>query len=74
VPVPGAAVMIPQVLSLIQRTFTAPGTRARAMSMYAAVLSGGAILGQVVGGLLVSADLFGTTWRHPRGCPRPLPE
>ena len=59
----GAAVMIPQVLSLIQRTFTAPGPRARAMSMYAAVLSGGAILGQVVGGLLVSADLFGTTWR-----------
>jgi len=59
----GAAVMIPQVLSLIQRTFTAPGPRTRAMSMYAAVLSGGAILGQVVGGLLVSADLFGTTWR-----------
>jgi MFS family permease len=59
----GAAVMIPQVLSLIQRTFTAPGPRARAMSMYAAVLSGGAVLGQVVGGLLVSADLFGTTWR-----------
>ncbi len=59
----GAAVMIPQVLSLIQRTFTAPGPRARAMSMYAAVLSGGAVLGQVIGGLLVSADLFGTTWR-----------
>jgi MFS family permease len=59
----GAAVMIPQVLSLIQRTFTAPGPRARAMSMYAAVLSGGAVLGQVIGGLLVSADLFGATWR-----------
>ena len=59
----GAAVMIPQVLSLIQRTFTAPGPRARAMSLYAAVLSGGVVLGQVVGGLLVSADLFGSTWR-----------
>jgi MFS family permease len=59
----GAAVMIPQVLSLIQRTFTAPGPRARAMSMYAAVLSGGAVLGQVIGGLLVNADLFGATWR-----------
>jgi MFS family permease len=59
----GAAVMIPQVLSLIQRTFTEPGPRARAMSSYAAVLSGGAVLGQVIGGLLVSADLFGTTWR-----------
>jgi len=59
----GAAVMIPQVLSLIQRTFTAPGPRARAMSLYAAVLSGGAVLGQVIGGLMVSADLFGSTWR-----------
>jgi MFS family permease len=59
----GAAVMIPQVLSLIQRTYTAPGPRARAMSMYAAVLSGGVVLGQVVGGILVSADLFGATWR-----------
>ena len=55
--------MIPQVLSLIQRTFIAPGPRARAMSLYAVVLSGGAVLGQVLGGLLVSADLFGATWR-----------
>src|SRR3989440_7787559 len=30
----GAAVMIPQVLSLIQRTFTQPAARARAMSRY----------------------------------------
>ena len=59
----GAAVMIPQVLSLIQRTYTAPGPRARAMSVYATVLSAGAVLGQVVGGVLISADLFGTTWR-----------
>ena len=59
----GAAVMIPQVLSLIQRTFTEPGPRARAMSFYAAVLSGGAVLGQVIGGLLVSADIGGSTWR-----------
>jgi MFS family permease len=59
----GAAVMIPQVLSLIQRTYTAPGPRARAMSLYATVISGGAVLGQVLGGLLVSADLFGSSWR-----------
>jgi MFS family permease len=59
----GAAVMIPQVLSLIQLTFTQPGPRARAMSFYAAVLSGGVVLGQVVGGLLVSADIAGSTWR-----------
>jgi MFS family permease len=59
----GAAVMIPQVLSLIQRSYTAPGPRARAMSLYATVISGGAVLGQVAGGLLVSANLFGSSWR-----------
>ena len=59
----GAAVMIPQVLSVLQRTYPAPGARARAMSLYATVISGGAVLGQVVGGLLISADLFGSTWR-----------
>jgi MFS family permease len=55
--------MIPQVLSLIQRSYTAPGPRARAMSLYATVISGGAVLGQVLGGLLVSANLFGSSWR-----------
>jgi MFS family permease len=58
-----AAVMIPQVLSLIQRTYTAPGPRARAMTMYATAISGGAVLGQVLGGLLVSANIFGSSWR-----------
>lgn len=59
----GAATMIPQVLSLIQRTYTSPGPRARAMSLYATALSGGAVLGQIIGGLLVTANIDGTTWR-----------
>jgi MFS family permease len=58
----GAAAMIPQVLSLIQRSFTGPA-RARPMRLYAAVLAGGAVAGQVLGGVLVSADLLGSTWR-----------
>jgi MFS family permease len=58
----GAAVMIPQVLSLIQRTHAGPA-RARAMSSYSAVLAGGAVVGQLVGGLLISANLFGSGWR-----------
>ncbi len=58
----GAAAMIPQVLSLIQRTFTG-AARTRAMTRYSAVLAGGAVVGQVVGGLLISADLGGSTWR-----------
>src|SRR5215468_10752927 len=58
----GAALMIPQVLSLIQRTYTGP-RRAKAMSAYSAVLALGVVAGQIAGGLLVSADLFGSTWR-----------
>ncbi|WP_324784339.1 MFS transporter [Streptomyces sp. H51] len=58
----GSALMIPQVLSLIQRTFTGEA-RARALGAYSAVLAVGAAAGQVAGGILVSADLFGTGWR-----------
>ena len=58
----GAAAMIPQVLSLIQRSYTG-SARARPMRLYAAVLAGGAVAGQVVGGVLVSANLLGSTWR-----------
>ncbi|KAA0024426.1 MFS transporter [Antrihabitans cavernicola] len=58
----GAALMVPQVMTLIQRTFTGPA-RARALSAYAAVISGGAVVGQVLGGAIVTADLFGSGWR-----------
>ncbi|GAA5181769.1 MFS transporter [Rugosimonospora acidiphila] len=58
----GAALMIPQVFSLIQRQFHGR-ERMRALSLYGAVIAGGAIAGQVVGGVLVSADLWGTGWR-----------
>lgn len=58
----GAALMMPQVMSLIQRTF-AGAARNRALSLYAAVLAGGSVVGQVLGGVLVSADVLGTGWR-----------
>jgi MFS family permease len=58
----GAAMMIPQVLSLIQRGF-AGEARARAMTIYSAVLACGALLGQIAGGLLISANVAGTAWR-----------
>ncbi|MEV6009985.1 MFS transporter [Streptomyces sp. NPDC051976] len=58
----GSALMIPQVLSLLQITFTGEA-RTRAMSVYSAVIASGAALGQSLGGVLVSADLFGTGWR-----------
>ncbi|GAA1216479.1 MFS transporter [Kitasatospora nipponensis] len=58
----GAALMVPQVMSLIQRTFTGTA-RSRALGVYTAVLAGGSVAGQVLGGVLVSADLFGSGWR-----------
>jgi MFS family permease len=57
-----AAFMVPQVLSLIQHCF-AGAERTRALSQYSAVLSLGVAAGQVLGGLLVTADLAGATWR-----------
>jgi len=58
----GAALMVPQVLSLIQRSFDGTG-RARALSIYATVIAGGAVAGQIAGGLLVDADIAGSGWR-----------
>jgi MFS family permease len=58
----GAALMTPQVMSMIQRTFDGPA-RARALGLYTAVVAGGVVVGQAAGGLLVSADLFGSGWR-----------
>src|SRR5262245_17308253 len=57
-----AAFMVPQVLSLIQRCFEG-AERTRALSYYSAVLSLGVAAGQVLGGLLVTANLAGSTWR-----------
>ncbi|WP_436771172.1 MFS transporter [Yinghuangia sp. YIM S09857] len=58
----GAALMVPQVLSVIQRQFQGEA-RAKALGLYAAVIAGGAVAGQVLGGVLVTADLFGLSWR-----------
>jgi EmrB/QacA subfamily drug resistance transporter len=58
----GAAMMLPQSLSGIQINFTGQA-RMRAIGLYAAALSGGAITGQILGGVLVSANIDGTLWR-----------
>ncbi|HWN33512.1 MAG TPA: MFS transporter [Pseudonocardia sp.] len=57
-----AALLVPQVLSGIQLHFAGPD-RVRALGYYAIALSGGAVAGQVLGGVLIAADLFGTGWR-----------
>jgi MFS family permease len=58
----GAALMMPQVISVIQAQFTGPA-RAKALSAYTAVISVAFVAGQVLGGVLVGADLFGAGWR-----------
>jgi MFS family permease len=56
------ALMIPQVLSTIQLAFSGPRL-ARALSYYSMVLALGVAAGQIFGGLIVGANLFGQSWR-----------
>lgn len=58
----GAALMFPQTLTGIQLNFTGE-RRVRAIGWYAIALATGAVLGQVLGGVLVSAEIAGTGWR-----------
>ncbi|MFF7387418.1 MFS transporter [Streptomyces scabiei] len=57
-----SAAMLPQVLATIQSA-TAGARRARAMSLYGATAGLSMVAGQILGGVLVSADLAGTGWR-----------
>jgi EmrB/QacA subfamily drug resistance transporter len=56
------AAMVPQVLSLITNTF-APGERPRALSYFGMTIGAGSVAGQIIGGLLLQADVFGLGWR-----------
>lgn len=66
-----AALMAAQVLTGIQLGFSGRA-RARALGLYSLVLSAGAVAGQSLGGLLISADLGGTTWRPAFGVNIPI--
>ncbi|MEU5597441.1 MFS transporter [Streptomyces sp. NPDC020298] len=57
-----AAAMLPQVLATIQATTAGP-RRARAMSLYGATAGLSMVAGQILGGVLVAADIAGTGWR-----------
>lgn len=57
-----AALMLPQVLATIHAT-TRGERRSKAVALYGSVGGISAVLGQVLGGVLVSADLAGTGWR-----------
>jgi MFS family permease len=57
-----AALLIPQVLATITAATSGPH-RARALSIYGAAGGIAVVIGQVLGGMLVQANLFGTSWR-----------
>jgi EmrB/QacA subfamily drug resistance transporter len=57
-----AALMVPQVLALITTLFP-PDERRRALAWFGVTVGLGAIAGQILGGALVQADLFGWGWR-----------
>ena len=58
----GAAMMFPQTMTGIQLHFDGHA-RTRAIGLYAIALSAGAVIGQIAGGALISADIVGTGWR-----------
>lgn len=57
-----ASAMVPQVLALIAAIYPAT-ERPRALSWFGVTMGVGAVAGQVLGALLVSADLWGLGWR-----------
>nr|WP_230991740.1 MFS transporter [Streptomyces endocoffeicus] len=57
-----AALMLPQVLATIHSS-TSGSRRARALSMYGATAGLSMVAGQILGGVLVAADIAGTGWR-----------
>ena len=57
-----SSLMVPQVLATLQATTEGPA-RTRALSAFGATGGLAAVFGQLGGGLIVAADLFGTGWR-----------
>ncbi|MGY0002305.1 MFS transporter [Micromonospora sp. I033] len=57
-----AALLMPQVLAIV-RTSVAPAEQPKAFARYGLTMGLGAVFGQLIGGLLIRADLFGLDWR-----------
>ncbi|MFF8971246.1 MFS transporter [Streptomyces sp. NPDC014995] len=57
-----SGLMFPQVLSIIQVTFSTK-ERPKALAMYGASIGLGTVLGPVLGGWLIELDILGMDWR-----------
>ncbi|WP_320774664.1 MFS transporter [Streptomyces sp. CRN 30] len=58
----GGATLMPSTLALVRTMFTDPGQRARAISVWSAVLTGGVALGSVLSGVLVEYFWWGSVF------------
>jgi EmrB/QacA subfamily drug resistance transporter len=58
----GAALMAPNILSVLGVVYTGPA-RVRAISVYGMVMGLAATSGQLIGGILIRADVAGLGWR-----------
>lgn len=58
----GMALLMPQVLGIISVVFTG-ARQARAFAAYGLTMGLAAVFGQLIGGALIQADLFGLGWR-----------
>ncbi|WP_199742981.1 MFS transporter [Nocardia stercoris] len=59
----GMALLAPQVLGIIAATFTGP-RQAKAYAAYGFVMGVAGVFGQLIGGVVIRADLFGLGWRN----------
>jgi MFS family permease len=58
-----AALLSPQVFALVRVTFAEGRERSMAFAAMGVVIGLGNVIGQILGGVLVQADLFGLSWR-----------
>src|SRR6476646_8706821 len=58
----GAALMAPNILSILGVVYSGPA-RVRAISVYGMVMGLAAVSGQLIGGVLIRADVAGMGWR-----------
>jgi EmrB/QacA subfamily drug resistance transporter len=57
-----AATMLPQIMSIVQRLFL-PHERVSALGVFGVLGGTAAVLGPVLGGLIIGGDFFGLGWR-----------
>jgi len=58
-----AAILSPQVFALVRVTFAEGRERSTAFAVMGVVIGLGNVIGQILGGVLVQADLYGLSWR-----------